>query len=125
MSTHRVFVTQPHMTRDDQTGARRPKFDLTPALHFGRLVFMLEDSQIAATMPEEAITEIDRQLDEHAYSADTDYLLATGDMTLGMFAYYAMMRRGGCRVLRWDGKYRRYDVIITEGVENERGRITG
>jgi hypothetical protein len=108
----KVFVTQQNLARD-AGGAMRPRFDLSPAAEYGELVYIFGAGQIALE-PEAMVDGIEARLDELRFDPAEDYLLATGDMVLGAMAFHAMMLRGGCRMLRWDGRYRRYDVIKLE-----------
>ena len=114
MSDSIVFVTQQLLTRDEN-GAWRPKFDVSPAQEYGRLEYLFGAGQVAL-MPEAVADAINARLDELQYDPARDYMLVTGDTTLGVQACEMMMARGGCRLLRWDGKYRRYTVYnVQEG----------
>ncbi|CAB4169787.1 hypothetical protein UFOVP1082_25 [uncultured Caudovirales phage] len=104
----KVFVTQQSLTRDNN-GAWRPKFDLTPAQHFGELEYIFGSGQMGL-MPEAVYDAAENRLDELDYRCEEDYLLATGDMVLACQVSYLMMMRGGCRMLRWDSKLRTYSV---------------
>jgi hypothetical protein len=42
-----------------------------------------------------------------------------GDVTVYGEVYRQMVDRDGVRVLRWDGRYRRYNVINFQGAINE------
>lgn len=113
----KVFVTQQNLVRNED-GSWRPRFDLSPATVHGELVFLFGAGQIAL-MQEGVCDAIEERLDELQYNPDEDFLLATGDMVIGAFAYHQMMLRGGCKMLRWDAKYRRYNVIIGEEPDYE------
>ena len=63
-----------------------------------------------ASVTPTALAELVRGLDELGFDPAKDFLLATGDMILGVQAAQCMLNRGGCRMLRWDGKYRTYSV---------------
>jgi hypothetical protein len=105
----KVFITQQNLVRTEDDGWR-PRFDLSPAAEHGELVYIFGPGQIAL-QPEAVNQAIYERLDELEYDPDNDFLLATGDMILGAFAFHQMMLRGGCRMLRWDNRYRRYNVI--------------
>jgi hypothetical protein len=113
----KVFVTQQNLVRTEE-GGWRPRFDLSPAAEHGELVYIFGPGQIGL-QPESVIDAIEQRLEELNYNPDEDFLLATGDMVLGAFAFHQMMMRGGCRMLRWDNRYRRYNVIKGETYDGD------
>jgi hypothetical protein len=113
----KVFVPQQNLVRGEG-GAMRPAFDLSPATEYGELVYLFGPGQIAL-QPEAVVDGISARLDELEFDPEQDYLLATGDVTVYGEVYRQMVDRDGVRVLRWDGRYRRYNVINFQGAINE------
>lgn len=105
----KVFVTQQNMVRNAD-GSLSPKFNTSPAKEYGDLVHIFGPGHIEY-IPEVVCDAINEQLDLHHFNPETDYLLTTGKVELGVQAAILMMGRGGCRALSWDGMYKRYQVV--------------
>jgi hypothetical protein len=105
----RVFIVQKHLVQDRTTGLLKEKLDMTPAMEFGRLAYLLEaDPSPGRTA--EYIERMAKMLDDFC---DDDYLLLTGSPVLiGVaFALAADANGGRVRTLQYNRKFNRYDEI--------------
>lgn len=108
MSKSKVFVTQRVMTRDPASGGMVPRYDLSNAKTFGEIVFIFGPGQ---QVEDQAIyQDIEARLDEEDYDPETDYLLVSGSLRIGMQACLCVAARGPVRELDWDQKYRQYFI---------------
>lgn len=108
-STPKVYLSQPQMRTDRSMGTRSPLINPSAFRDYGRPVYLLEDAQWLDG--DLMWTEINRRLTETDYNPHTDYFIVSGDVTIACFAFHAMQRRGGARLLRWDRDSKSYDVI--------------
>ena len=107
----RVFVVQ-NQHHADHTGQLVPKFDLSPAQEYGKIVLLLSPSARPFS-PRHVIGALSEAL---ATFGDDDYLLLIGNPVLIGLAVAIASRRncGRVRVLQWDGKARRYIPIFAD-----------
>lgn len=105
----RVFVVQNTQHKNPFTKELEPKFDLNPALEYGRLVYLLSPSA-SPFHPETIIPELQRSLED--FQPD-DYLLMIGNPVLiGLaFAIAAHYTNGDVRALQWSGRSNKYIAI--------------
>lgn len=108
--TPKVIVTQQSLMRDPNTGAWKPKFDLTPASQYGKLEYVFGAGQIAV-MPEALVDAIDERLQELKYDPGKDFLLSTGDIVVAVAVALRMAKFGPVRMLRWERRIGGYNVV--------------
>lgn len=92
--------------------------DFSAAHQFGEVVVLLGKGQWAA-LGDAAFNQIQDLLDRHEFDPEQDYLIATGDMVLGVQVAVCMIQRGGCRMLRYDRErdfYYVYNVVTGESI---------
>jgi hypothetical protein len=106
----KIWILQ-QVLRRNEDGSWSPKFDLTPLKTLDgeerNIVFIFGPGQIDL-MPEAVQDAIEERLDGEGYDAESDFFVPTGNPVLSGPVYHAMMRRGGCTQLSWDGRYRTY-----------------
>jgi hypothetical protein len=118
----KIFISQNAKVRDQTTGAFRDKFNFSKAFEHGdKLVEIFGSGQMGLT-PEATTQHINLRLDEENFDPAQDYLIATGDMCLGIQVAVLMLQRGGCRLLRWANREQAYTIykISTGDYVNER-----
>ena len=109
----RVFAVHQPTGRDRATGAIKPTMDLTPALEYGELRFILREwenpfSDIGATL-----TEVRRVLGSEMRAGD--WLLLVGNPVLiGLVAVVAAELFDDFRVLQWDRTVHQYLPVVTQ-----------
>jgi len=101
-----VFVVQNQRRLDRAKNAYVPKFDLNPALEYGKLVYLLSPTA-KPFEPEPVIDELHEKLGNYD---DDDYLLLVGNpMLIGWaVAIAGEYNYGRVRTLQWSGKDNRY-----------------
>ena len=99
--TARVFVVQQPSVFDRQKGHFVPKYDLSPATKYGRLVFLIGPGNIYRDRLQQAQKQIQEVM--HDYSA-ADYILAVGDpVAIALAVIAASQKTGGVvNLLKWD-----------------------
>lgn len=106
----RVFIAQPGFVGK---GKSRKPMDMSKAHRYGEVVTLLSEGQWAAMGNDALFDEIWKRLAAEEFMPEQDYLIATGDMVVGVQIAACMMSIGGCRMLRWDnreGDYFVYEV---------------
>lgn len=103
-----MFVVQRHLHRGRE-GRLEDKYDLSPAESFGKLVYLLDDSQTPFE-PAAAIKLLDAGLDSFS---DEDFLLLIGNPVFigAAVTIAADSNNGTVNVLQWNGKHRVYQPI--------------
>ena len=103
MNTHkpRVFVIQQPSVFDKQRKTFKPKYDLSPAREFGRLVFVLGPGNIFVNRLPQTILHMQNIFSDFT---DQDFLLAIGDpVAIAAASYITGARTGGkINMLKWD-----------------------
>lgn len=104
----RVFVVQQHMHWDAGKQALVPKFDLSSALEYGELMFLLSSS-FSPFNPNEAIRAIREAMEIWRFGPEDHLLLIGNPCLIAWSAALAADRTGGrLRLLQWSGKERKY-----------------
>ena len=108
MEEARVFVTQVPSLR--VPGGWKPKFDLSPAERYGRLITLMPEGNAEPDTAQSAAEELCAAL---ADFGPRDYLLPLGDPVLIAAAAAAAAKASGglIRILRWDAKRRAYVLL--------------
>jgi len=112
---NKVYVTQETVRRDNNTGARVPRFDITPATVYGELEYLTPEGNISFA-PAPIIKTLKEKLRNFT---DDDYILPVGDPILIAMATMiaADMNMGKVKMLKWDKHIGSYIVInIDKGV---------
>lgn len=102
----RVYVVQSPAVKDHSTGTWTEKFDLTPAAHFGDLVFLLPRGNVPNDL-DETLATLRKGLEMYTPS---DYLLLLGDpVAIALAAVVASnVSRERLRFLKWDRRQQCY-----------------
>jgi hypothetical protein len=105
----RVFVPNQPLTFDRDAAVHVRKLDLTPAMTFGPLVFLLPDGEMQGA-PEEVVARLRAGLAD--FTAE-DYLLLTGDPRAQAWAaaLAADLVDGDLKLLHWVRRAGRYQVV--------------
>lgn len=106
--SRKVYVVQ-NQQRSNR-GILQPKFDLTPAEQFGRLIYLLPP-EASQRDPEQVIAKLHEGLVNYTAS---DYILLIGNTcligwTVAIAAYYDS--RGMVTQLQWDRFTQKYSVV--------------
>lgn len=111
----RVFVVQNQHFFDRTKGQYVPKFDMTPAEEFGRLVYLLSPTA-SPFRPESIIEELRIKL--HDFGPGDHLLLVGNPVLIGLAtAIAASMNRGRVSLLQWSGKKeQRYIAVEARGL---------
>lgn len=104
-----VYVVQHQHRFDHSTGALVPKFDLSPAEQYGKLVYLLSPTA-SPFHPGPVIEELAAKLEGYR---DGDHLLLVGNPILigWVTALAADANDGRVSTLQWSGKDRRYLAV--------------
>lgn len=109
----RVFVVQVPARRTGARGAWEPKYDLTPAEEFGRIVRVLDYGNVPED-PEPTRTRLREVMAD--FDADTDYVLLLGDPVACAQAVHVLaydLNVPSFDALKWDrrgGRYTAYQI---------------
>lgn len=105
-----VYVVQNSHKRDAGTGAMVPVHDLSPALHYGTLKFLMPPGPVLLST-EHAMTSMKQQL---ADFSDRDYLLCVGDPAVISLASMvaSSINNGVVNLLVWDRQSKTYIPIL-------------
>lgn len=111
----RVYVVQSPAVKNHETGRWDEKFDLTPAEHFGELVFLLPRGNVPNDL-EETVSTLRLRLE--LYSPN-DYLLLLGDpVAIALAAIVAAeFSRERVKFLKWDRRqqcYRPSSAVVSK-----------
>lgn len=109
-----VYVIQNHASYDKRTGLMVPRYDLSPAESFGKLVFLLSPVTVP-NKPERAIAELRKKLQTFS---DDDYLLLIGNPCFigWSCAIAADINDGKVSMLQYNGSQKKYYVVKAEGL---------
>jgi hypothetical protein len=107
MAVPKVFVVQNQMRYEH--GELVARFDLKPAMRFGKLCYLLNDNAMHETM-DRLVRKLDLLLENFS---DNDYLLAIGHPALigAATAVAASHNQGNVTQLVWSGRDRDYQAI--------------
>lgn len=112
----RVFVVQDPTKRDQKLGRLVPKLDLTPALEYGELHYLLRPSQSPFRIAS-VLQRLERKLS--SYDPEQDHLLLLGNPVLMCSALLVAFAVGGrARVLQWDRRSEKYASIEISSPED-------
>lgn len=115
----RVFAVHMPTGRDRDTGAIKPIMDLTPALEYGELRFILRDWQNPFKDTQSTADEIARVLLEERVT-DRDWLLLVGNPCLiGLVAAQTALITGQLNLLQWDRNEKRYTPVSAQLYEGD------
>ena len=105
----RVFIVQRQHKYDPATSDLVPKYDLSSAVQYGELVYLLSPTA-GPFNTDSIVTELQRKLSDYT---DKDYLLLIGNPCLiGWTVAIAAQKTGGLVILlQWSGKDQRYIPI--------------
>ena len=108
----KVYAVQEVLRRDDSSGQLVPAYDITPALEYGLLEFLMPGGRMMlSTAP--VVASMRTKLKDFC---DEDFILPIGDpaaiCAASMIA--ASMNNGRVRVLRWDKFVQRYIPILVD-----------
>jgi hypothetical protein len=114
MTDHRVFIVQKPAYKDRETGKWVDKYDLSPAAHFGKLVYLLPHGNV----PQDLATTIEKLQNQLEDFNDRDHILAIGDpVAISATVMVASRQNGGkLSILKWDRRaqgYRPYPIRIS------------
>lgn len=112
--TSRVFVVHQPTGRDPWTHAVKPTMDLSPALEYGELRFILRDFENPFANPQASMDEVQRVLEEESFCAEDWVLLVGNPVLIGMVAAAAARRANALRMLQWNRTERRYMPVVTQ-----------
>ena len=110
----RVFVVHQPTGRDPYTHAVRPTMDLSPALEYGDLRYILRDSENPFSNPQATMDEVLRVFEDEQLSGDDWVLLVGNPVLIGMVAAAAAQRTGALRCLQWNRTERRYMPVVAQ-----------
>lgn len=104
-----VYVVQEPVRRDEATGDLVPLFDISPAMEYGDIEFLLPPGNIMLS-PQPMVNTLNTKLSKYT---DNDFLLTTGDpAAIGVAcAVAARHNRGRIQMLKWSSKVKRYMVL--------------
>lgn len=109
--TPRVFVTQRPTRRDPATGDIVVTHDLTPAAHWGELVYLLRDNENPFRDPDGTVEVIRAALNHHQVGFQ-DYLLLLGSpILIAVTAALVADRIGGLNMLQWNNRDQNYRLV--------------
>jgi len=105
--TNRVFVVQQPATFSQSLRRFVPKYDLSPARDFGKLVFILGPGNIFRERLAQSVIHIQNVMGDFKPG---DYLLAIGDpVAIAAASMVASFKTGGAvKLLKWDRHASRY-----------------
>lgn len=103
MST--VYVVQEQHRWDHQRNKLVLKYDLSPALEYGNLSYLLSPT-CAPWDTASVVSELTKRLKD--FDPEQDYLLLVGNPCLIGLATALASRAGYIQLLQWSGKDRRY-----------------
>jgi hypothetical protein len=110
----RVFVVHQPTGRDKGTGAIRPTMDLSPALEWGELRFIMREWENPFINFDATAAEVHRVLVGEGLTLE-DWLLLVGNPCLiGLVAAEAARITGGLRMLQWDRSQHRYLAVSAQ-----------
>ncbi len=114
MSTNTVYIVQNHAIYNKKTGSMEPRFDLSPAEKFGKLVFLLSPISVPSK-PLEAIAQLRKKLSNFS---DNDHLLLIGNPCLiGIAVAIASdINDGKVSMLQYNGSQGRYYIVKARGL---------
>lgn len=109
-----VYVIQDTKWVDPKDGQLKPKFDLSPALEFGELSFLLGSNASPFNLGP-VLPELHERLKDFN---DDDHLLLIGSpVLLGLaVAIAADVNDGNVKMLQWSGAKRCYISVSAQGV---------
>lgn len=109
----RVFVVQRPSYYDKDRKGWVNKYDLTPALEYGELTFLLRPGNIYPSRLPNAMRTIRKGLEE--YTID-DYILLIGDpVAIGMTIMIASRMTGGrANLLKYDRAEKKYSDFMVD-----------
>lgn len=104
-----VYVIQNHASYNKSTGLMEPRYDLSPAEHFGTLEFLLSPVTVP-NKPERAIAELRKKLRNFS---DDDFLLLIGNPCFigWATAIAADINDGSVAMLQYNGNRKQYFVV--------------
>lgn len=109
----KVFIVQEPLMKNGD-GVVGPRFDLRPLERYGEIVMILAWSDMRPPVDEARVwRKICDCLEKHHYTSD-DYLVPTGHpaaIAMAALAAADVSRTGPLRMLVWDGKFRKYDLL--------------
>lgn len=105
----RVFVVHQPTGRDRATGAIKPTMDLSPALEYGELRFILREWENPFNDLDATASEVRRVLLGEGFNHDDWLLLVGNPVLIGLVAAEASRHTGGfLNMLQWDRTAHRY-----------------
>ena len=110
----RVFAVQQPTGRDAGTGAIKPTMDLSPALEYGELRFILRDWENPFSNPQSTADEVRRVMEEEGFNEGDWILLVGNPMLIGMVAAEAARLSGGLRMLQWSRSDHCYKSVAVQ-----------
>ena len=109
----RVFAVHQPTGRDRDTGAIRPTMDLSPALEYGELRFILREFENPFRDINATLDEVRRVLGNEM--REGDWLLLVGSpVLLGLVAVVAAELFDEFRVLQWDRAAHQYLPVVAQ-----------
>ena len=109
----RVFVVQEPL-RKEGDGSVGPRFDLRPLERYGEIIMLLGWSDLRPPVNERAVMrKLGDAFEKYGGFGKDDYLVPTGHpAAIAMAALVAYDSAPlEVRLLVWDGKFRKYDVV--------------
>jgi len=110
----RVFVVHQPTGRDPYTHAVKPTMDLSPALEYGELRFVLRDFENPFNDPQATLDEVQRVFADERLTADDWVLLVGNPVLIGMVAAAAANATGRLNLLQWNRAERRYMPVVAQ-----------
>ena len=109
-----MYVVQKPMMRDRQTRRLVPKFDLSPAEHFGRLEYLIDQDLNPFAGMKSTIARLRKNLQG---LRETDHMLLIGNpILIGLVSTIASEFCDRINFLQWSGKDGKY-VAVTVDLE--------
>ena len=110
----RVFVVHQPTGRDRGTGAIKPTMDLSPALEYGELRFILREWENPFADVDATVTEVRRVLEGERLCGQDWLLLVGNPVLIGIVAAVASDLVSDLRMLQWDRSAHRYIPVIAQ-----------
>lgn len=105
-----VYVPQVPLTSNGGSASVRPRFDLTPAEKYGKLVYLFDWCDVDEADPAALMHELRTGLKNYS---DNDYVMMVGSPTLMVLVALVAseVNEGRVRLLYWRKEQRRYNVV--------------
>lgn len=106
----RVFVTSELLRRNTKTGDVENKFNLKPALKFGRIIYLMRWTELRNFSEADVLLKMEKEMSDFG---DDDYILMAGNPAImsAMAVRAALSNRGSVNMLLWENHSNSYRVL--------------